>query len=87
MTLRREVLEETGMRVSCAEPRMQYHSTADVPCNISVFRVEAEGEIKESWEGSPRWMTFREIEPRIINSQRPVLGLMQEIAADNAGRG
>jgi 8-oxo-dGTP pyrophosphatase MutT (NUDIX family) len=56
-TLRREVLEETGLSVTGLELRMRYASTADVPCTISVFEFEASGELKDSWEGSPRWMT------------------------------
>lgn len=80
-TLRREVLEETGMSVTAQELRMQYHSTADVPCNISVFQVQATGEIKNSWEGSPRWITFAELEPRMMKSQRQVLELLRQISA------
>ncbi len=80
VTVRREVLEETGMRVTCAGERMRYNSTADVPCDITVFRAEAEGELKESWEGSPCWLSFEEIETRMLESQRPVLKLMREIA-------
>lgn len=76
-TLRREVLEETGLRVTGQELRMRYHSTADVPCDVSVFEVHATGELKSSWEGSPLWMTPAELEPRILQSQRPVLELLR----------
>lgn len=78
-TLRREVLEETGLTVTSAELQMKYHSTSDVPCNISVYAVEAGGEPRDSWEGSPRWMTIAELEPRFMKSQRPVLDLMRKI--------
>ena len=78
-TLRREVLEETGLTVTSQELRMRYHSTAEVPCDISVFEVQATGELKNSWEGSPRWMTIAEIEPRILKGQRPVLELLHKI--------
>jgi ADP-ribose pyrophosphatase YjhB (NUDIX family) len=78
-TLRREVSEETGLSVTGANLLMQYHSNADVPCNISVFRAEADGELKGSWEGSPRWMTVEELEGRLLESQRPVLELMRKI--------
>jgi 8-oxo-dGTP pyrophosphatase MutT (NUDIX family) len=81
-TLYREVLEETGLTVTRQDLRMRYHSTADVPCSISVFEVEASGELKDSWEGSPRWMTPAELEPRLLESQRPVIGLLKKIAAD-----
>jgi 8-oxo-dGTP pyrophosphatase MutT (NUDIX family) len=80
-TLRREVLEETGLRVTGQELRMRYHSTADVPCDISVFAVQAAGELKNSWEGSPRWMTMAELEPRMLESQRPVLELLRKMCA------
>ncbi len=81
-TLRREVLEETGLTVIGEELKMRYHSTADVPCDISVFEAEASGELKGSWEGSPRWMTLPELEPRLLESQRPVLDLLRKISAE-----
>ena len=80
-TLHREVLEETGLRVTGQELRMRYHSTADMPCNISVFEVQATGELKDSWEGSPRWMTMAELEPRILKSQGAVLELLRKMCA------
>jgi len=80
-TLCREVLEETGLRVTDQELRMQYHSTADVPCDISVFEVQGTGELKNSWEGSPRWMPMAELEPRMLKSQRPVLELLRKLCA------
>jgi ADP-ribose pyrophosphatase YjhB (NUDIX family) len=84
-TLRREVLEETGLSVTGEELRLRYRSTADVPCTISVFEVEAGGELKNSWEGSPRWMTLPALEPRLLESQRPVLELLKKISADVQG--
>ena len=60
---------------------MRYHSTADVPCDISVFEAEATGELKNSWEGSPRWMTMAELESGILQSQRPVLELLRKMCA------
>jgi 8-oxo-dGTP pyrophosphatase MutT (NUDIX family) len=80
-TLRREVREETGLRVTGQELRMRYPSTTDVPCDISVFEVQATGELKNSWEGSPRWATLGEIEPQMLRSQRPVLELMRKMCA------
>ena len=80
-TLCREVLEETGLRVTGQELRIRYHSTADVPCDISVFEVQATGELKDSWEGSPRWMTMAELKEGILKSQRPVLELLRKMCA------
>ncbi len=81
-TLRREVLEETGLAVTGETLRMRYHSTAEVPCDIAVFEVEASGKLKDSWEGSPRWMTIPELEPRLMNGQRPVLDLLRKISVE-----
>jgi 8-oxo-dGTP pyrophosphatase MutT (NUDIX family) len=86
-TLRREVLEETGLRVTSQEPRMRYHSEADVPCHISVFEVQANGELKSSWEGVPRWVTWAELEPRILKSQRPLLKLLATMSAAQEPQG
>ncbi len=80
-TVRREVLEETGLRVTGQELRMRYHSTADVPCDVCVFEVQATGELKSSWEGSPQWMTMAELEPGMLKSQRPVLELLRKMCA------
>ena len=80
-TLRREVQEETGMSVTTAELEMRYSSRAELPVNISVFRAQVSGELKESWEGTPRWMSVEEFEPLLINSQRPLVELMKKISA------
>jgi len=72
------------MTVTSAEVAMRYHSNADVPCDITVFRAEATGELKESWEGSPRWVTLDEIEAQMLESQHPVLELMRKISEGGA---
>jgi 8-oxo-dGTP pyrophosphatase MutT (NUDIX family) len=77
-TLRREVLDETGLTVHSPQLRMRYHSSADVPCDISVFEVQVAGELRNSWEGSPVWKTPAELESEILRSQRPVLELLRE---------
>jgi ADP-ribose pyrophosphatase YjhB (NUDIX family) len=77
----REVHEETGLEVSSINLAMRYHSSADVPCNISVFLVKASGELRHSWEGQPQWMTVEELEPHLLESQRPTLELMKKLAA------
>jgi 8-oxo-dGTP pyrophosphatase MutT (NUDIX family) len=79
-TLTREILEETGLSVTGKKFRRKYYSDADVPCNISVYEVQAAGELKNSWEGSPQWNTVAEIELRLLPSQRPVLDLLSEIS-------
>ncbi len=79
-TLVREILEETGLIVTGKELKLKYYSEADVPCNISVFAVQASGELKNSWEGSPQWMTLAELEPSCFPSQRPALELLRKMS-------
>jgi 8-oxo-dGTP pyrophosphatase MutT (NUDIX family) len=77
-TLRREILEETGLSVRGKELKRKYYSDADVPCTISVYETQAEGELKNSWEGSAKWTTLAELEPLLMRSQRPVLELLRK---------
>lgn len=81
VALRREVLEETGLSVVSAQLQVKYHSAAEVPCNISVYVAEVSGELRESWEGSPRWMSVEELEPQILKSQRQVVELMRKVVS------
>src|SRR5437588_1396521 len=81
-SLDREMLEETGLSVTGKKLLHEYYSDADVPCNISVFEVQASGELRNSWEGSPQWMTVDELEPRLLESQRPVLEWIRKMAAN-----
>jgi 8-oxo-dGTP pyrophosphatase MutT (NUDIX family) len=81
-TLRREILEETGLAVTAQDLKLKYYSEADVPCNISVFDVRASGELKNSWEGSAQWATLAELEVRLMPSQRPVMELVKTMAAN-----
>ena len=71
--VKREVLEETGLRVQHSTPLFEYRSSADVPVVLAVFAVEAEGELKDSWEGIPRWLPFAEIRPRLLPSQKEIV--------------
>jgi ADP-ribose pyrophosphatase YjhB (NUDIX family) len=83
-TLGREILEETGLSVTGKELKLKYFSDADVPCNISVFTVQASGDLKNSWEGTPQWMTADEIAPRLVLSQQPVLELLRQMRANSS---
>lgn len=71
--LSREVSEETGLRLKGVAELFEYHSSADVPVNICVFEIETEGDLKDSWEGSPVWLPLSEIRPRLVPSQKPIL--------------
>jgi len=71
--LKREISEETGLRVQHSTPLFEYRNSAEVPVVLAVFAVEAEGELKDSWEGSPRWLPFADIRPRLLPSQREIV--------------
>jgi ADP-ribose pyrophosphatase/8-oxo-dGTP diphosphatase len=82
-TLRREVREETGLDVTSLERKTRYYSRADVPCIISVFDVNASGELQDSWEGSACWMTIEEFEPQLLVSQQPALECIKQISSES----
>ena len=71
--MKREVLEETGLQVQRCTPLFEYRSSTEVPVTLAVFAAEAEGELKDSWEGSPRWLPFTEIRARLLPSQREIV--------------
>jgi predicted NUDIX family NTP pyrophosphohydrolase len=61
---------------------VKYYSEGEVPCIISVFEVQASGELRNSWEGSAQWSTVAEMEPRLLISQRPVLELLRKMSTN-----
>lgn len=72
-TLVREVFEETGLLVKRSDLLFEYHAATELPCNISVFAVEAQGELTDSWEGSPCWLPLIQTRARLIASQRAIV--------------
>lgn len=69
----REIHEETGLRVTKSTFHSCYDSSHDIPVNITVFRVEADGQIRGSWEGTPRWADRDELRQRLLHSQRRIV--------------
>jgi len=74
---RREVREETGLNVTKSFVRLRYYSTADVPVNFTVFEIEAQGELRGSWEGTPCWLPIAELRKRLLASQHRLLELLE----------
>jgi 8-oxo-dGTP pyrophosphatase MutT (NUDIX family) len=72
-TMRREVLEETGLQIEKASLLFEYPSSADIPCRLTVFEGAATGKITESWEGLPRWLPWTEIRTLLLPSQREIV--------------
>lgn len=70
---RREIAEETGLAVTSAEFLFRCSVTDPIPASIAVFRVTAEGDLRGSWEGEPRWVTLAELRSRISKAQRPII--------------
>ena len=71
----REVREETGLNVTRSAVKLQYYSDVDVPVNITVFEMEARGEMRDSWEGTPCWLHATDLHRSLIASQRPILAI------------
>lgn len=72
----REVLEETGLRISKSAVRFRYYSSADIPVDVTVFDVEAEGQLRGSWEGEPCWLPLSELSKRVIPGQRRIVEML-----------
>jgi 8-oxo-dGTP pyrophosphatase MutT (NUDIX family) len=71
--MKREFWEETGLAVTHSAQLFEYRSSADVPVILAVFAIEAEGELRDSWEGSPSWLPFTDVRPRLLPSQREII--------------
>jgi len=74
----REVLEETGLRVTRSTLEFCYDCTVDVPVRVTVFDVEVEGQTRGSWEGTPEWQDLPELRRRIIPGQRQVVAMLEQ---------
>jgi 8-oxo-dGTP pyrophosphatase MutT (NUDIX family) len=72
-TVRRELLEETGLVMTGAQFLFRYPETGGFSEFTSVYAVSAEGELRSSSEGRPLWLTPAAIEARIYRPQTAVL--------------
>ncbi len=71
--LAREVLEETGLRLTSCSLLLRYATSVPYPSRVAVYRAEVEGHLRSSWEGLPCWVGFSELQQRLMLNQRPVL--------------
>ena len=71
--VRREVSEETGLEVTEAELDFRYFNSEEIPCNISMFKVGASGNLRGSWEGLPQWVERAAMRTGILKSQIPIV--------------
>lgn len=72
-TIRRELLEETGLALASARFLFRYPETGGFSEFTSVYEATATGEIRPSSEGVPLWLTLAEIQARPYPPQAPVL--------------
>lgn len=73
VAMRREVKEETGLVVENGHLLFEYNASADIPCRVAVFEADGDGQIVESWEGSPRWLSVDEIRAGVLPSQAEII--------------
>ena len=69
----REFAEETGLKVTRSRLKDSYFSNQEIPVNLAVFEVEAEGQLCPSWEGTPRWLPATALRQRLLPSQRRIV--------------
>jgi 8-oxo-dGTP pyrophosphatase MutT (NUDIX family) len=75
----REFAEETGLKVTASQLKFSYFSGEDVPVNLAVFEVEADGQLRGSWEGDPRWARTTELCQRLLRSQKRIVETLPEL--------
>jgi 8-oxo-dGTP pyrophosphatase MutT (NUDIX family) len=71
--LARELHEETGLVLTRCSFLLRYAASVPYRSRVAVYLAEAEGELRSSWEGIPTWVTFSELQQRLMPNQRSVL--------------
>jgi 8-oxo-dGTP pyrophosphatase MutT (NUDIX family) len=85
-TVRREVREETGLILTTAEFRFEFHASEPFPNFTRVFEAAAEGKLHSSWEGQARVAPLAELQLRIVPQQRPILEYLLSLkSAEKSG--
>jgi 8-oxo-dGTP pyrophosphatase MutT (NUDIX family) len=77
VALRREIEEETGMKVQRVSSWFDYRDNDLYPTHIFVFRAEVNGEPRSSWEGKAVVANLAEIEAGILVNQRQVVARLR----------
>ncbi|HWC17361.1 MAG TPA: NUDIX hydrolase [Terriglobales bacterium] len=82
--IQREFREETGMLLSEVEEIFTFESDERLPASTIVFRGQASGTLRGSWEGTPQWLSLAEIESRaILVDQKPVVAYLRQQTAQD----
>jgi 8-oxo-dGTP pyrophosphatase MutT (NUDIX family) len=69
----REVREETGLCLTKHSLLLRYSASVPYPSRVAVFAAQAQGELRPSWEGIPRWVDMAELRRGLMPNQRPIL--------------
>lgn len=72
-TVRREVHEETGLTVLSANHLFRFHAAEPYPNVTDVFEATAEGEFRNSWEGTARVASLDDLQQRVVTQQRRIV--------------
>jgi 8-oxo-dGTP pyrophosphatase MutT (NUDIX family) len=72
-TLIREIEEETGLSCQSFEFAFRYESATDIVARIAVFNVQATGQLRGSWEGTPEWVKMEDVQPNLLPSQKYIV--------------
>lgn len=76
-TVRRELLEETGLTMTGSRFLFRYAETGGFSEFTSVYEITADGKPRGSSEGRPMWLTLSEIERRIYRPQTAVVEFLK----------
>ena len=79
-TVRREVFEETGLKISTAEFRFNYRTTKPIPTFTFVYEATAEGELHSSWEGTAKIASLDELKARVVPRQQQLVDYIDKHA-------
>jgi len=72
-TVRREVLEETGLTITTADFKFDFRNQKPLRTHTFVFEATVEGELRSSWEGTVRIVGLSELQERVTRPQRRVV--------------
>jgi mutator protein MutT len=74
----REIREETGLLAEHSEFAFRYESRYDIAVRIAVFNVQAGGQIRGSWEGTPEWVEPVDLGQDVLRSQKYIVERLLE---------
>ena len=77
--LKREVEEETGLSLLTCQELFRFNSDYRFPTTTVFYRGEATGDLRESWEGRPAWVTLEQFEAKTYPPIKPAVEYLRSI--------